>query len=126
MRLVVEVVSHKNTAQHMRDKLAFYERHGVPEYLVFDPQTARMWAYERRGGALAEVVTDGAWTSPFTGVRFFVDDDDLVAVDPTGRRWLDPEDEFRRADEQQRRADEQQRRADEQAAEVARLRALLE
>lgn len=111
-----EVVSHRNTAADRRDKLAFYEAHGVGDHLVFDPQQARLTTYERRGDQLVEVA-DRPCTSPATGVTFSVEHGDLVAVDPTSRRWLDPEQEVLRAERERQRADALE-------AELERLRGL--
>ena len=86
-QVVFEVMSPGNTAAEMRRKLQFYERYGVEEYYLYDPDhgTLTGWLRGRRG--LAEIVPMEGWVSPRLGVRFGLEGLDLVLVRPDGSRF---------------------------------------
>ena len=90
-RFAIEVLSPSNRAAEMLDKLAFYDRHGVGEYVFIDPFHDQIRAWVRRGGTLISELVTGTWESPFTSVTFGYDDDGLHVFGPDGRRWLSPE-----------------------------------
>lgn len=121
--LVIEVLSDVNTAREMLDKLVFYDTHGAVEYVVFDPHSGALLAWEREGGHLVPVATDEGWTSPFTGVVFTTDGLTLVVTGPDGRRWAMPEEERRRADAETARADAEADRAARLEAQLAAMQA---
>ncbi len=50
-QVVFEVLSPNNTPQEMADKLAFYDRYGVEEYYLYDPDHGRLQGWRRQGGA---------------------------------------------------------------------------
>lgn len=131
-RITVEVLSPTNTVVQMLDKLSFYTRHGVDEYLFVDPFTPTLRAWLRSGDALVPQLVTDRWVSPSSAVSFGFDVDELVVLGPDGRRWLVPEDEIARADAERTRADAERTRAnaertraDVAEAELARLRAEL-
>ena len=55
-QVVFEVLSPGNTRKEMADKLAFYDRYGVEEYYLYDPDSGRL-----KAGCGRE---DGWWKSP--------------------------------------------------------------
>ncbi len=57
--LVVEVVSPASAARDRGDKFSAYERHGVQEYWILDPETLDHRFYRRSGDMLGEFA-DGA------------------------------------------------------------------
>jgi Uma2 family endonuclease len=145
-QVVFEVLSPGNTAAEMKGKLAFYERHGVEEYYLYDPDRGRLQGWRRQLGTLRAIPEMRGWTSPRLGVSFDLDGVDLCLSGPDGRRFegyvevalrADAEARARlsaelRADgaEQARLAAEQRAEAEAQAraaleAELARLRSLL-
>lgn len=93
MRHVIEILSPKNTATEMMDKRRFYDRHGVEEYLVFDPDTGSLDVHVRTDLGLVPVNVELPWTSAvLEGCRYRVDTGipgdpdafDLVLCDPDG------------------------------------------
>jgi Uma2 family endonuclease len=120
--LAFEVLSHNNTALEMLDKLAFYERHGIEEYVVFDPATGSLRAWTREGDRLVPRLVPDTWTSPRYGVTIGTDGTELVAVGPDGRVWLTPEAETARAEAEAARADAAEAAATALRAEIERLR----
>jgi Uma2 family endonuclease len=130
--VVIEVLSPGNTPAEMERKLAFYERHGVQEYLVYDPDHGRLELHLRQDERLVRLPTVGGWTSPLLGVTWSLQGKDLIGKRPNGTVFESYEALHARAVAEQRRADAQQAlaeaervRADEQRAfaEAQRIRA---
>ena len=78
--LVVEVLSPGTAARDTGPKFAEYERHGVIEYWVLDPQTLAHRFYRRAGDELVEYAAGAAKIESQAVPGFFV-----------LRGWLDPE-----------------------------------
>lgn len=132
--VAVEVLSPSNTWREMTRKFHFYERHGVQEYWVFEPEDGTLRVFLRDGEhlvAVSEQVGEsgreqgGVIISPTTGLRVWVDGITLVVADPDGRVWRTPVEEVIRAEQEAARAELEAARADAAEAEVAALRAEL-
>jgi len=117
-QVVFEVLSPGNTRKEMADKLAFYERYGVEEYYLYDPDNGRLQGWQRQGERLVEIAWMRGWVSPRLGVRFDLEGVDLCLTGPHGRRFASYLEEAQRAEQEARRAAVAE-------AELARLRALL-
>ncbi len=87
-QVVFEVLSPGNTRQEMADKLAFYERYGVEEYYLYDPDHGRLQGWRRQVGRLVEIPQMRGWISPRLGVRFDLEGMDLCLTAPDGRRFV--------------------------------------
>jgi Uma2 family endonuclease len=53
--LVIEILSPSTAYYDLRKKFKVYERHGVREYWVVDPEARSITRYENRGGSLIQV-----------------------------------------------------------------------
>jgi Uma2 family endonuclease len=138
-QVVVEVLSPGNRAGEMLYKLHFYDRFGVEEYYVYDPDRNTLEIYERQDDRLLRVRTEGPWTSPRLGVRFVLEPDTLLLFGPDGRRFQTygelalerdaaeqrAEDAQQRAEDAQQRAEDAQQRAEDAEQRAARLAARL-
>jgi Uma2 family endonuclease len=121
MTVVFEVRSPNDSDRMMRQKRNFYDRYGVEEYYLVDPQENTLQVYRRptADDLLGPVrLVDGVVTSPRLGIRFEVGTASIAVFHPDGRPFLPVEAieaerarEHQRADEAQRRADEAERRA---------------
>jgi Uma2 family endonuclease len=69
-QVVFEILSPGNTANEMASKLAFYDRHDVEEYYVYDPDTNALTGWERENGYLTEILVMQDWISPRLGIKF--------------------------------------------------------
>ena len=131
-QVVFEVLSPGDRAGEMARKHAFYEKCGVEEYYVYDPDRVTLLGYVRdAGGALAPVAVADGSVSPRLGVRFELAEQ-LVLHTPDGgrfRTYLEvveaSEAERDRADYQSDRAEAERGRAEAERgrAEVERDRA---
>ncbi len=131
-QVVFEVLSPGNTRKEMADKLVFYERYGVEEYYLYDPDNGRLQGWLRQAGRLVEIAQMRGWISPRLGVRFELEGMNLCLTGPDGRRFVSyvemaqrAKREAQRAEQEAQRARQEAQRANAAEAELARLRALL-
>ncbi len=87
-RVVFEWWSPGNTFADQVSKLRFYEQHGVEEFYTFTQSNRTLSAFHRGPSGLEPVSTEGGIESPLLGVRFTVEDDQFVAYDSEGKRFL--------------------------------------
>ena len=111
---VYEVLSPGNRPGEMAIKRAFYERFGVQEYVVYDPEDGTLEVWGRDGDRLVAVAEPSGWTSPWLGVRLELDGVDLILTGPDGRPFQSYGDLF----EDRERADARAAQADARAAQA--------
>lgn len=115
-QVVFEIQSPTNSFKEMLDKLEFYERYGVEEYYVYDPDPERnhLTGFQRQGQRLAPIAEMHGWVSPRLGIQFDTSGEELRLFRPDGTpfrsHW-----ELEQARAQERMAREQERMAREQA-----------
>jgi len=88
-QVVFEVLSPSNSLLEMAKKLEFYDRYGVEEYYLYDPETGDFTGWIRGEDGRLRVI-DGiqGWVSPRLGVRFEIEDGELRVIRPDGQRFL--------------------------------------
>jgi Uma2 family endonuclease len=87
-QVVFEVLSPGNRAGEMTRKFRFYERYGVDEYYLYDPDTGALDGWLRTGAVLDDVPNMVGFVSPRLGVRFELADGELRLLRPDGQRFL--------------------------------------
>jgi Uma2 family endonuclease len=131
-QVVFEVLSPGNRFGEMLNKFRFYERYGVEEYYLYDPDRGDLSGWLRSGAELREIPSMAGWKSPRLGVRFELVNGDLQIYGPDGRRFatyaelveqrereqLEKEQAQQRAEQAQQRAEQAQQRADRLAAQL--------
>jgi hypothetical protein len=112
----------------MVDNFRFYERYGVEEYYVFDPQKNELDGWIRENGSLRAIEEMDGWTSPRLGVRFDLSSGDLEIFRPDGTSFAtylelfeQNEAERRRADTERQRAEQERQRAEQERQRAERL-----
>ena len=123
--VVFEILSASNTQDEMDKKLLFYERHGVEEYYIYDPDSNRLRGWLRGEDGLDIIPQMVGWVSPRLGIQFAWSEEDLEIYRPDGERFLTYVEIAKRFEEERQRAEEQRQRAEEewQRAEEERQRA---
>ena len=127
-QVAFEVLSPGNRAGEMKLKHAFYEKYGVEEYYVYDPDRVTLVGYLRNaGGKLAPVAVMDGHVSPRLGVRFELADQ-LVVHTPDGGRFHTYLELVEEADRDRARAQTERARAQAERAraQVERARAQAE
>ncbi len=119
--VIFEILSPGNTTKEMSRKLLFYNRYGVEEYYLYDPDTNDLTGLQRVEGELSPIETMENWVSPRLGIRFELTLDTLNLYDAKGNLFLTPvelreqsEREAQRADQERLRADQERLRADQE------------
>ena len=86
-QVVFEVLSPGNTFAEMTRKLHFYERYGVEEYYLYDPDNGELSGWLRGEYGLEEIPEMLGWISPRLGIRFGLEGQELVLYRPDGSRF---------------------------------------
>lgn len=127
-QVVFEILSPGNTATEMTRKFQFYQRYGVEEYYIYDPDSDELSGWLRQGEYLEEIEEMVGWVSPRLTVRFEMEGDELVLYRPDGERFATYGELMAQVEEARRRAAQERERAEraEERAQrlVAQLRAL--
>jgi Uma2 family endonuclease len=87
-QVVFEVLSPGNTLKEMAKKQQFYDRYGVEEYYIYDPDRNDLNGFQRVDGALTVIDAIDNWVSPRLGIRLVVTVDTLAVYYPDGQRFL--------------------------------------
>jgi Uma2 family endonuclease len=88
-QVVFEILSPGNTTKEMNRKLLFYDRYGVEEYYLYDPDSNRLTGWLRSEVFLEEINQISGWVSPRLGIKFELSSDTLVLYRPDGQPFAD-------------------------------------
>jgi len=86
-QVVFEILSPGNRLTEMLNKIRFYERYGVEECYIYDPDGAELSGYLRSGEELREIDPIASWVSPRLGVRFELSLEGLELYRPDGQKF---------------------------------------
>ncbi|MEC4986438.1 MAG: Uma2 family endonuclease [Oscillatoria sp. PMC 1068.18] len=87
-QVVFEVLSPGNTLTEMAQKQQFYDRYGVEEYYLFDPEEVDLSGWLREDSRLNVIENIQGWVSPRLGIRFELTSEELEIFTPSGERFL--------------------------------------
>jgi Uma2 family endonuclease len=87
-QVVFEILSPGNRFGEMLRKLAFYERYGVEEYYLYDPDKLELTGLQRRESGLQIIEDMNGWISPRLQIRFQMTPETLEIYRPDGQRFL--------------------------------------
>ncbi len=126
-QVVFEVLSPGNRAGDLIRKFKFYERYGVEEYYVYDPDRGTLDGWLRGPDGLEEVSDMNGFTSPRLDIRFELGEgpDNLKIIGPDGRPFLTYVELFDDREAQRLRAETEKERAEteKERAETEKTRA---
>jgi Uma2 family endonuclease len=145
-QVVFEILSPGNTLTEMNRKQVFYNRYGVEEYYVYDPDKNDLSGWLKGHDGLDIIETMAGWISPRLGIRFDLSEEQLQLFRPDGTPFVsygeisqrlevaleEVEQERQRAERESQRAEQERLRAEQerfraeresQRAETERLRA---
>jgi Uma2 family endonuclease len=113
-QVVFEILSPGNRAGELARKFRFYQRYGVDEYYIYDPDRGRLRGWLRRGRRLAEVPDMSGFVSPRLGIRFEPGKgpDNLAIYRPDGSRFQTFEETSEQAEAERRNAEAERRNAE--------------
>jgi hypothetical protein len=105
----------------MVKKQQFYDRYGVEEYYLYNPDRNDLTGFHRVNDHLEVIEEMAGWTSPRLGIVFTLTDVDLEIYYPDGRRFLTTVELAQQAEQEQQRAEQEKQRADRLAAQLRAL-----
>src|ERR671932_348408 len=120
-QVVFEILSPGNRLTEMNKKQVFYDRHGVEEYYLYDPDRNDFSGWMRSQGRLDVIDAMENWVSPRLGIRFDLSGEELQIYRPDGEPFASYEEVSRRLEQAEHRAQQAEQRA---AVLAERLRSM--
>ncbi len=87
-QVAFEIWSPGNRLTPMMQKFQFYERYGVEEYYLYDPEKLELIGWQRVEGKLEQIEQMDGWVSPRLGVRFQLSETGLEMFGPSGEPFV--------------------------------------
>jgi Uma2 family endonuclease len=120
-QVVFEILSPGNRLKEMTKKLQFYDRYGVEEYYIYNPDRNDLHGLCRSDGSLTVIEEINNWTSPRLGIRFVLTSDTLEIYRPDNRQFLTSVELEQQAEQEHQRAEQEHQRAERLAAKLREL-----
>jgi len=105
-QVVFEILSPSNSQDEMDRKLLFYDRYGVEEYYIYDPDRNRLRGWLRGEDGLDVIPQMADWVSPRLGIRFALSQESWEFYRPDGERFLSYVEISQRFEEERQRAEQ--------------------
>jgi Uma2 family endonuclease len=132
-QVVFEILSPGNRTKEMAKKMLFYQRYGVEEYYIYNPDTIELTGFIREGEWFEAIEEINNWVSPRLGIRFELTSDNLEIYYPDGKKFLTSlelnqrvEQEYERAEQEYKRAEQEYERAEQERQNYQDLLAKLQ
>lgn len=124
-QVVFEILSPSNTMREMERKVLFYDRYGVEEYYIYDPDANQLDGWLRQAEGLEMIADMTHWISPRLQIRFEPSEPELKIYRPDGQPFLRYAEIGARLELEQQRVEQERQRAEQehQRAEQERQRA---
>ena len=111
----------------MLRKFRFYEKYGVEEYYIYNPDDGSLLGWRRRDGGLEEITEMNGYVSQRLGVRFEPGEgpNNLRIIGADGQPFLTHQELMEQAEAERQRteAERQRAQAERQRAQAERQRA---
>jgi Uma2 family endonuclease len=104
-QVVFEVLSPGNTLTEMLEKREFYERYGVEEYYIYNPDAPDLAGMLREGDKLRVHRPMDGWLSPRLGIRFDMSGEELRIFAPDGQPFVSFSELKRQREQAEQRAE---------------------
>jgi Uma2 family endonuclease len=125
-QVVFEVLSPGNRLAEMIKKFQFYDRYGVEEYYIYDPDGGELSGWMRAAdGDLMEIETMSGWVSPRLNVRFDLRDGELELYYLDGRKFASYLELIEQAEQALQQAEQARQQAEQAHDRAERLAAQL-
>lgn len=120
-QVVFEILSPGNRFGEMLRKLGFYDRYGVEEYYIYDPDKLELTGLQRGEADLQVIEEMNGWVSPRLQIRFQMTDGGLEIYRPDGQRFLTYSELGQQLEQARQQADQERERADQERQRAERL-----
>ena len=110
-QVVFEILSPGNSQNEMDRKLLFYDRYGVLEYYIYNPDNNQLRGWLRGEEGLDAIASLDQWISPQLGIRFDLSSEELQIYRPDGTRFFSYTEVSQLLEERQQQLEQEQQRA---------------
>lgn len=125
-QVVFEILSPGNRLAQISKNFKFYERYGVEEYYIYDPDQVDLIGWLRTGEDLEVIETMEGWVSPRLKIRFQCPETGLELYYPDGRRFLTSVELHQQLEAAEQRAQTAEQTLQETQGKMQRLAARLQ
>ncbi|NET01235.1 MAG: Uma2 family endonuclease [Sphaerospermopsis sp. SIO1G1] len=109
-QVVFEILSPGNRTKEMSKKMVFYQRYGVEEYYIYNPDTFELTGLLREEEWFTAIEEMNNWVSPRLGIRFELTSDNLEIYYPDGRNFLTSIELNQQLEQEKQRANQEQQK----------------
>lgn len=110
-QVVFEIRSPSNRQTELDEKLMFYDRYGVQEYYLYDPDRNDLSGWQRQNSQLSVISSIASWVSPLLGIRFERSATTLELFRSNGDRFISFAEMAQQVEQERDRADAAEARA---------------
>ena len=124
-QVAFEILSPGNRPGKMAEKLLFYQRYGVQEYYIYDPDNIELSGFVRNEDWFEPIAEMNGWVSPLLEIRFQLTENTLEIYRPDGRRFLTPVemDQLREQEREEKELAQSQAQQEREEKELAQSQA---
>jgi Uma2 family endonuclease len=124
-QVVFEILSPSNTQKEMANKLLFYQRYGVEEYYIYNPEKLELTGLIRSGEWLEPIEEMNGWVSPRLAIRFEMTEAGLEIYRPDDRKFLSSVELAERIQQAEAEVEQERQRSEQAEIRMQRLEARL-
>lgn len=112
-QVVFEILSPSNSQTEMDKKLLFYDRYGVGEYYIYNPDKYTLNGWLRAEDGLDAIEQMNGCVSPRLGIRFDLSGEELQIYRPDGSKFYEYVEICQQLEQEKQRAEQEQQRAEQ-------------
>jgi Uma2 family endonuclease len=120
-QVVFEILSPTNGRIEMSKKLLFFERYGVEEYYLYDPEENVLDIWQRTPEGLTAIDLTDTWTSPRLDVRLDITSGRLQLYNSDGTKFYSYIEVNVLLEQERDRADQEHQRANQATQQLAEM-----
>jgi Uma2 family endonuclease len=121
-QVVFEIRSPSNSQVEMDKKLLFYDRYGVEEYYIYNPDRNALSGWLRAEDGLDAIEQMNGWVSPRLGIRFDLSGQELQIDRPDGSKFYSYVEICQLLEQEKQRAEQAEKRVEEMEALLKQYR----
>jgi len=121
-QVVFEIRSPSNSQIEMDKKLLFYDRYGVEEYYIYNPDKNALSGWLRAEDGLDAIEQMNGWVSPRLAIQFDVSGEELEIYRPDGSKFYSYVEICQLLEQEKQRAEQAEQRVEEMEALLKQYR----
>ena len=124
-QVVFEIRSPSNSQIEMDKKLLFYDRYGVEEYYIYNPDKNTLSGWLRAEDGLDAIEQMNGWVSPRLAIRFDLSGEELEIYRPDGSKFYSYVEICQLLEQEKQQVEQERQRAEQAEQRVEEMEALL-